>query len=77
MPTKLEPVYVEGEKYYINFSFDIDDFIGDGIQWLQIYDVNHNLICDKPFASSMGILDKKKAIRIIKEDLITFKGELI
>jgi hypothetical protein len=77
MPTKVEPVYVEGEKYYISFSFDIDDFIGDGVWWLQIYDINRNLIYDKPFASSMGILDKKKVRRIIKEEFLTLKGELI
>jgi hypothetical protein len=77
MPTKLEPVYGEGEKYYISFSFDIDDFIGDGVWWLQIYDINYNLIYDKPFASSMGILDKRKAKRIIKEEFLTLKGGLI
>ncbi len=77
MPTKLEPVYVEGEKYYISFSFDIDDFMGSGVWWLQIYDINHNFIYDKPFTSSMGILDKNKVIRIIKEELLTLKGGLI
>ncbi len=70
MPTKLYPVYVEAEKYYTTFSFDIEDFIGDGVWWLQIYDVNYNLIYDKPFASSMGILDKKKVRSIIKDEFL-------
>lgn len=77
MPTKLEPVYVEGEKYYITFSFDIDDFIDDGIWWLQIYDGKHHLIYDKPLASSIDMLDRKKVRRIIKEEFLTLKGELL
>ena len=68
---QLETVYVEGEKYGITFSFDINDFIGDGIRWLQIYDSNYDLIYDTPFVSSFGILDKKKAGKIIKEEFLT------
>jgi len=77
MPIKLGSLYVEGEKYYVSFSFDIDDFIGDGIWWLQIYDGNHNFIYEKPFASSMGVINRRRVRRIIKEEFITLKGELL
>lgn len=72
MPNSLlEKVYVEGEEYGVTFSFDIDDFIGDGVWGLQIYDSNRNLLYDKPFASSRGILDKDKLRKIIKEEFLS------
>ena len=74
---KLKQISVRGEKFYFRLSFDIDDFIGDGIWWLEIYHSNRNLMYDKPFASSINILDEKKARRIIVEDFLTLKGELI
>ena len=76
---QIEEAYTaERAKYYIiSFSFDIDDFVGDGIWWLQIHDSDHNLMYDKPFASSMGILSKKKARRIIKAEFLALKGELL
>lgn len=66
MPTKIKQISVEGEKFYFSFSFDIDDFVGDGIWWLQIYDNHRNLIYDKPFNSSTGILERRKVREIIK-----------
>ena len=74
---KLRWVSVEREKFYFRLSFDIDDFIGDGIRWLEIYNSNRNLIYDKPFASSVSILDEKKVRGIIIENFLTLKGELL
>ncbi len=77
MSTKLKSLYIDGEKYYTGFSFDIDDFIGDGVWWFQIYDGNRNFVYEEPFASSMGIIDKSMVKKIIKERLISLKGELL
>ncbi|OIO01817.1 hypothetical protein COS16_01085 [Candidatus Desantisbacteria bacterium CG02_land_8_20_14_3_00_49_13] len=68
MPTELNQILVKGEHFYHSFSFDIDDFIGDGIWWLQIYNNDRSLIYDKPFASSMGDLNKRKVRKIINEE---------
>lgn len=75
MPTKLKQILIEGEKFYSTLSFDIGENDG-GLWWLQIYDNDHNLIYDKPFTSSRGILDKKKIRKIIKDEFLTLKGEL-
>lgn len=74
---KSKQVSAKGEKFYFRLSFDIDDFVGDGIRWLQIYNSNRNLIYDKPFASSISILDEKKVRGIIIENFLTLKGELL
>lgn len=78
---KLKQISTKGEKFYYTFSFDIDDFIGDGIWWLQIYDKDRSLLYDNPYASSMIELDmknvKKSIIKIIKEKYLTLKGKLI
>ena len=68
--SKINLIKVEEEKFYFSLSFDIDDFIGDGIWWLQIFDNNYNLIYDKPFSSSMGILSKMKVMKIIKVEFL-------
>lgn len=49
---KLNPILVDEEQYFYSLSFDIDDFIGDGIWWLQIYNSDKQMINDKPFAGS-------------------------
>jgi len=77
MPTELEPIFIEEGKFFYSLSFDIDDFIGDGIWWLQIYDENSNLIYDKPFASSMGKIDKMKIAKIIEQEFSTYRGEIL
>jgi len=71
MPTKLRPIFVEGDKFFYSLSFDIDDFIGDGIWWLQIYAENRDLVYDKPFASSMENIDIRKIRKIIKDEFLT------
>ena len=74
MLTKLRHISIEGEKFLCSISFDVDDLIGDGIWWLQIYNCNHDLIYDKPIASSMGTADKKKIEEIIKMEFLIYKG---
>ena len=68
---KLKPILVEGESFFLIFSFDIDYFIGDGVWWLQIYDDNRELIYDEPFASSMGNLDTRRVKEIINNEFLT------
>lgn len=58
-------------------SFDINDFIGDGIWWLQIYNNKYNLIYDAPFASSRDNLKLQKIKEIIKQEIIKYKGTLL
>lgn len=74
MPTKIKQITIEGNIYYYSFSFDIDDFIGDGIWWLQIYDDVRRMIYDKPFASSQASskdeLNFKEVRKIIKDDFL-------
>jgi hypothetical protein len=57
---KLKKVFVNGEKFFFSLSFNIEDFIGDGVWWLQIYDGNQHIIYDKSFTSSIGEIDKRK-----------------
>jgi hypothetical protein len=65
--SRLKPIFINDEESYISFSFDIDDFIGDGIWYLQIYDINHNLIYDRPFASSGFSFNEKEIIKKVRE----------
>jgi len=58
-------------------SFDIDDFVGYGIWWLQIYNSNKNLIYDKPFVSSVDRIDKRMVIKIIKDNFLTYRGAVL
>ena len=71
---KLKEVHVEGEKFFISFSFDIDDFIGDGVWWLQIYDEKKKMIYDKPFASSREEIFYQKIKEVIRDEFINKKG---
>jgi len=57
------------EDFSYSLSFDIDDFIGDGIWWLQVYDSGKKLIYDKPFASSKGHLDTSQIVRTINQEI--------
>jgi len=77
MSTKLKFISIEEEKFFYTLSFDIDDFIGDGIWWLQIYDSNKNLIYDRPFTSSIAKIDKRKITEIIKQEFLATGGVLL
>lgn len=74
---KLKRLNIEGEEFYYLFSFDIDDFIGDGVWWLQIYDSHKNLIYDKPFAPSVGRIDKRMVVKIIKDNFLSYRGAVL
>jgi hypothetical protein len=73
----LKSFLVDEELFYYSLSFDIDDSIGDGIWWLQIYDDKRELIYDKPFASSRGELDKEEILRIIRNQILSYKGAIL
>lgn len=75
--SKLKQVTIGDEKLFYTLSFDIDDFIGAGVWWLQIYDNNQNLFYDKPFASSIGKIEKKNIMKIIKEEFLSHRGEIL
>ncbi len=81
MLTKLKSILLEGDKFYFSLSFDINDFIGDGIWWLQIYDDKDDLIYDKSFASSMFVYDERdireNIKRIIKQEILYPEGLII
>jgi hypothetical protein len=61
---------IEGDIFYYALTFDVDDFIGDGIWWLEIYDSRRNIIYNKPFASSVGQLDIYLIDEIIKKEFL-------
>ena len=50
----MKKVRVFGDNYYFKLSFDINDFIGDGIWWLQVFDNYHELLIDTPIKSSQN-----------------------
>ncbi|MDP2729762.1 MAG: hypothetical protein Q8O55_04710 [Dehalococcoidales bacterium] len=68
---KLKSKVVNGDKFFYSGSFDIDDFIGDGVWWLELYDSHRNKIYDKPFASSMGKSGMYRIKDIIKQEFLT------
>ena len=74
---KLKRLNIEDEEFYYSFSFDIDNFIGDGVWWLQIYDSEQHLIYDKPFTSSIGKIDKRKIMKIVKQEFLTYRGAIL
>lgn len=67
--SKLRTITIEEEVFYYSLSFDINDFIGDGIWWLQIYDHDKEMLYDKPFASSRGNLEPYRIVETIKHEV--------
>lgn len=63
---QLKSIKIGREDFFYSLSFDIDDFIGDGIWWLQLYDRDKRLIYDKPFASSRGNLQSDRVVEMLK-----------
>jgi hypothetical protein len=49
---------VDGEEYLLKLTFDIDDFIGDGIFNLEVYNDKGEMEVRSPFASSIGLPQK-------------------
>lgn len=74
---ELKQVIIEGEKFFYSLSFDINECIGDGIWWLQIYNSNQNIIYDNSFASSVVRINKQKIVKIIKNEFLTYRGALL
>ena len=53
---KLEKaIIIDGEKHQLKLTFDIIDFIGDGIFTLEVYNNKGEKEFETPFASSMGL----------------------
>ena len=71
---EMKRISVKHQRFFYSFSFDIDDFVGDGIYWLQIYNDEHNLIYDRPFAWNLRMykLDERATNREIR-DIIKHK----
>ncbi len=51
-------ITVDGAKYLLKLTFDIDDFIGDGIFNLEVYNNKGGRELEWPFASSRGLPQK-------------------
>lgn len=68
---KLKPIFIEREKFYFSFSYDIDDFIGQGFVWLQIYDHKRNMLHDKPFAWGIEPQHRKRVRKVIASDFVS------
>jgi len=63
-------IYIDEEPYFYDLSFDItNEYIGEGIWWLQIYDCEKQMIWDRPFASGLYEFGEKDVINGAKEGL--------
>ena len=51
-------ITVDGVRYLLKLTFDIDDFVGDGIFNLEVYDNKGGRELGMPFASSRGLPQK-------------------
>jgi len=74
---ELVPLSIEEDQFLYSLSFDIDDFIGDGIWWLQIYNRNRELIYDEPFAFSRDKLHIQRIRKTIKDRFLLPRGALL
>ena len=75
--SELRLVIIDEEEFFYSLSFDIDDFIGSGIWWLQIYNYNQELIYDKPFVSSIGEIDEHEIKEIIKDKFLRYRKAVL
>ncbi len=51
-------ITVDGVRYLLRLTFDIDDFVGDGIFNLEVYNDKGGRELEMPFASSIGLPQK-------------------
>ena len=51
-------IAIDGVRYLLRLTFDIDDFIGDGIFNLEVYNDKGGRELETPFASSRGLPHK-------------------
>jgi len=49
---------VDGEKYLLKLTFDIYDFVGDGVFNLEVYNDKGEMEVRSPLASSRGLSQK-------------------
>jgi len=68
---QMKSKIVQGEIFFYTISFDIDDFIGDGVWWLEIFNVHGKIVYDKPFASSNKEVDIDFVENIVKEEILS------
>ena len=52
-------ITIDGVRYILKLTFDIDDFIGDGIFNLEIYNSKGVRELEMPIASSRGLPQKR------------------
>ena len=71
--TDIKLIFIKEERFYYSLSFDIDDFIGDGIWWFQIYDSNKKVLYDEPFAGSNQHFNVKDITKATEEALAFMK----
>jgi len=62
---EIKPVLLDNDIYFYSLSFDVDEWIGNAIWWLQIYDSDKQMIYDKPFADSLRKPDEEQVYEII------------
>jgi len=63
-------IHINEETYFCDLSFDItDEYVGEGIWWLQIYDREKTMIWDRTFASGLRQFREKDVINGVKEAL--------
>jgi len=51
-------IVIDEARYLLRLAFDIDDFIGDGIFNLEVYNDKGERELETPFASSRGLPQK-------------------
>jgi len=51
-------IAVDGVRYLLKLTFDIDDFVGDGIFNLEVYNNEGGRELEMSFASSRGLSEK-------------------
>jgi hypothetical protein len=50
-----KPIEIDGARYLLRLTFDIDDFIGDGVFNLEVCNDKGGRELETPFASSRGL----------------------
>ena len=73
MPKLKKAIVIDREKYLLKLTFDINDFIGDGIFNLEVYNNKGEKEFETSFASSGGLSQKwwieaKEIFRIMSYD---------
>jgi len=64
-------IEIDGARYLLRLTFDIDDFIGDGVFNLEVYNDKGGRELETPFASSRGLpqewwIEAKEAFKSVR-----------